>query len=130
MDVKTLRLKYKERQADIQRCRRENLERERKEKERKDRERVEEAQQLCKKLEEIGGLWTTNDAVDAGLAKFSTGKRGEGKHKLDAIKVQINFRKKVLNQKFPAKMANFSQGGVQFSLLEMIEKLKQIIALP
>ena len=129
-DVKHLWQKYKEHQEDVQRSRRENLERERKEKERKEKERAKEMQQLCSKIESHGGLWCSPEAIDESLQKMSMGKRGEVKIQLDAIKDQINFRKKVLQQKFKsAKMASFSQNGVQFSLDEMIVKLKNIVSL-
>ena len=67
--------------------------------------------------------------VEAVLGLLSTGKRGENKLKLDAIKTQINFRKKVLNQNIPAKYGNFSHAGKHFSLDEMAGRLKAIIAL-
>ena len=93
-DVKTLRLKYKERKAEIRRVRRENLENERQEKERKERDRAADIQRLVKRIEEIGGLWGSASAVDEGLKKLETGARNDGKVQIEAIKTQINFRKK------------------------------------
>ena len=90
-DVPTLRRLYKERQAEIQRVRRENLERERAEAERKERERLAEIARLQSDLQEAGGLWTTADDVDAALARLTTGRRGDNKVKLEAIKLQIRF---------------------------------------
>ena len=48
---------------------------------------------------------------------------------MDAIKAQINYRKKVLGQNFPAKSANFSEAGKSFSLHEMTQRLKTIASL-
>ena len=54
-DVPGLRKLYKERQAEIQRVRRENLEAERKEKERKEQERKAELERLVEAVETLGG---------------------------------------------------------------------------
>ena len=127
-DVLGLRKLYKERQAEIQRVRRENLEAERKEKERKEQARLAELERLIKAVELLGGQWRSVE-VELGLGRLTTGKRGENKPKLDAIKTQINFRKKVLSQNIPAKYGNFSQGGKQFTLAEMTERLKAIVSI-
>ena len=127
-DVPGIRKLYKERQADIQRVRRENLEAERKEKARKEQQRAAELERLVKAVELLGGQWRSEEAVEAGLERLTTGKRGENKVKLDAIKTQINFRKKVLNQNIPAMYGSFSQAGKQFSLQEMTERLKAIVS--
>ena len=128
-DVKLMRQKYKERREEILEARRENLERERLEKERKEKARVEESEKLCRKVEAHGGLWCSEEAVEEGLKKLTTGKRGDNKLQLEAIKDQINFRKKVLQQSFESpKVTSFSQGGVAFTLSEMIVKMKNIVA--
>ena len=114
---------YKERKAEIQRDRRANLEAERKEKDRKEKERTAELERLVKAVENLGGQWKTGEDVEAGLGRLSTGKRADSKVKLNAIKTQINFRKKILNQNIPAKYGNFSQAGKQFSLEEMMARL-------
>ena len=62
---------------------------------------------LPKELEKVGGLWTTNEEVDKGLAKLVTTPRNANKVKLDAIKTQINHHKKVLDQKFSASCGYF-----------------------
>ena len=91
--------------------------------------RLEDLKKLQKKLEKVDGLWTTNEGVDAGLAKLVTTPRNANKVKLDAIKTQIHHRKKVLGQKFPTSCGFLSQNNVAFSLDEMIAKLKFIISL-
>ena len=129
-DVKALRQLYKERQQEIQCARRENLEKEREENARKERARIEEIEKLSEKIHALGGLWCSAEAVDEGLQRLVTGKRGDSTRQLSAIKDQINFRKKALQQTFDSQKAtSFSQNGIAFSLDEMIIKIKQIIAL-
>lgn len=84
-DTKELKKKYKERQEEIRRQRRESLELERQERERKQRERALEISNLCVKLEELGGLWDSDETICTGLAKLQTGRRGDAKNQLDAI---------------------------------------------
>ena len=116
-------------QGEIQRDRRQTLEKERNEKARKERDRVAALQRLCIQVEDAGGLWTSSATVDDGLAKLTTGKRGDNKVKLEADKNQISFRKKVLHQNFPAALGNFSLAGELYTLGEMIDKLKAILVL-
>ena len=116
------------RREDIQRVRRENLEKERAEKERKEIERLTELERLFKAVESVGSLWTTPESIDVGLERVTTRRRGD-KVKLDAIKSQILYRKKVLGKTIPAKSGNFSQGGKNFSLAEMTQRLKSIVSL-
>ena len=111
------------RREDIQRVRRENLEKERAEK-----ERLAELERLVKAVESVGGLWTRPESIDVGLERVTTGRRGN-KVKLDAIKSQILYRKKVLGKTIPEKSGNFSQGGKNFSLAEMTQRLKSIVSL-
>ena len=128
-DVKSLHEKYKQRQAEIIEVRRQNLEAERQQKEKREKARMADLKKLQKELEKVGGLWTTDEEVDEGLAKLVTTPRNANKVKLDAIKTQIHHRKKVMDQKFPASCGFFSQNNVAFSLEEMIVKLKLIISL-
>ena len=46
---------------------------------------------------------------------------------LDVFMTQINFQKTVLNQNIPTEYRAFSQGGKQFSLTEMTERLIIVI---
>ena len=128
-DVPTLRKNFKERRKEIQCARRENLEREREEKRKKEQQRLAVVERLVKAVEQTGGLWTTAESVDAGLQRMTTGGRGDNKLKLDAIKAQINYRKKVMSQTIPGKYANFSQAGKRFSLAEMTQRLKEIVSI-
>ena len=73
-------------------------------------------------------MWLSPGAVDKGLGKMSTGKRGDERANVQAVKCQINFRKKVLKQKFEsAKLTSFSENGVAFSLEELVTKLKVVV---
>ena len=111
------------------RIRRDNLEKERQDKARKEEERSKELEILYMRTQELGGLWKTPEEADDRLRKLSLGRRGGQKLKLEALKTQINFRKKNLRQPFPAKLGAFSQGGKAFSVEELTQKLKEIINL-
>ena len=89
------------------RIRRDNLHKERQEKARKEKEKSKELENLYTRIENVGGLWKTEEAVDKELAKLTTGRWGDQKLKLDALKTQILFRKKNLRQPFPAKLGAF-----------------------
>ena len=71
----------------------------------------------------------TTEAVDEGLKKLKTGTRGEQKVMLDAVKIQISFRKKNLSQEIPAKLSCFSQDKKAFSLADLTQRLKTIVQL-
>ena len=116
-------------QAEILRIRRENFAAERAEKARKEKAQSAEKERLYDRLQAIGDLWKTPEAVDEGLEKLKTGKRGEQKALLDAVKTQIFFRKKNLSPDIPAKLSCFSHDKEAFSLEEMMQRLKQIAQL-
>ena len=61
-------------QAEILRIRRENFAAERAEKARKEKAKSAEKERLYDRLQAIGGLWKTPEAVDEGLEKLKTGK--------------------------------------------------------
>ena len=105
-------------QAEILRIRRENLAAERVEKARKEKAKSAEKERVYDQLQAIGGLMKTQDAVE-GLERLKTGKRGDQKVLLDAVKTQISFRKKNLSQEIPAKLGSFSQDKKAYSLEEM-----------
>ena len=126
-DVKSIREKYKERLETIVQTRRENLERERAVKEQQQRRKAAEVTTLCVKVQSLGGLWESDDDIKEGLKKLGN----SDKVILDAIKSQMQYRRKVLEQKLPdAKMWNFSATNVSFSREQMIERLKVVIRQP
>ena len=105
------------------------LEKERQEKERKEKNRMAEVNRLCQRIAALG-FWDSDEAVDEGLNRLSTGKRGENRLKLDAVKDQINYRRRYMQHKFDSpKMTSFSENGVALSVDQLIIKLKVIIQL-
>ena len=66
------------------------------------------------------GLWQTSDQIEAGLRSKTA--------KLKALKVQLDFRKKVLQQTHPNKVIfQSSHLGHQFSVDEMKSNLSQLL---
>ena len=101
--------------------------RQRAEQERRQREKAAEKLKICNKLQDLGGVWECDQDIDDGLKKF----QGKKAQTIDAIKTQIGYRRKVLEQKLvDGKLWNFSEGGVQFSPAQMTERLKLIIRQP
>ena len=69
------------------------------------------------------GLWQTHD-VKNGLGKLKSKTA-----KVKALKAQINFRKQVLQQKYPDKgVFSFSKNRKQFSVDELATNLKKLIS--
>ena len=57
--------------------------------------------------------------------------QGKKAQTIDAIKTQMGYRRKVLEQKLvDRKLWNFSEGGVQFSPAQMTQRLRFIIRQP
>ena len=101
--------------------------RQRAEQERRQREKAAEKLKICNKLQTLGGVWECDQDVDDGLKPF----QGKKTLTIDAIKTQIGYRRKVLEQKLvDGKLWNFSEGRVQFTPTQMIERLKFIIRQP
>ena len=83
-------------------------------------------EELCKEIEKIGGLWTTKEQMEANLS----GK--EKKQQLEALKLQINFRKAVLEVSVPDKKllqmgTTIDKKRKEFSVSELKENLGKII---
>ncbi len=77
---------------------------------------VQEKEKLTKEIEEVG-LWMNRADVERGLSNVT--KKSE---KSQVLKLQINFRRKVLNQAHPDNSVfKFSQNRKQYG----VEKLKQ-----
>ena len=64
----------------------------------KQQKNVDEKEQLTKEILKYGGLWSNIEEMDFNLEKFH-----KEKLKIDSIKCQIRYRKKVLDQKFSNK---------------------------
>ena len=70
------------------------------------------------------GLWQTHGDVKNGLGKLKSKTA-----KVKALKAQINFRKLVLQQKYPDKgVFSFSKNRKQFSVDELATNLKKLIS--
>lgn len=70
------------------------------------------------------GLWQTREEITTGIAKQKC-KSG----KLKALKIHLNFRKQVLNQKayYDKGLFLFSKNGQQYSVDKLIENLCKLI---
>ena len=80
-------------------------------------------EQLTKEILHYG-LWQTHGDVENGLAKLKSKSA-----KLKALKAQINFRKQVLQQKYPDKnVFMFSKNRRQFSVDELATNLRKLIS--
>ena len=80
-------------------------------------------EQLTKEILHYG-LWQTHGDVKNGLAKLKSKSA-----KLKALKAQINFRKQVLQQKYPDKnVFMFSKNRRQFSVDELATNLRKLIS--
>ena len=70
------------------------------------------------------GLWQTHDDIAKGLAK----ERSKSA-KLKALKAQLNFRRRVLEQKHPDKeVFAFSRKGKQLSVDELVSNLEKLLS--
>ena len=70
------------------------------------------------------GLWQTREEITTGLAKQKS-KTG----KLKALKIQLNFRKQVLDQKsiMTKELFLFSKNGQQYPMDKLVENLCKLI---
>ena len=69
------------------------------------------------------GLWQTTDQIEAGLANLKS-----KTSRLKALKTQLDFRKKVLQQTHPNKVIfQFSHQGRHFTVDEMKGNLSQLL---
>ena len=81
-----------------------------------------ELENISKEIQKFGGLWQTISDVNVNL------KRIKEKDKLEAVKLQLKFRKKVLKSNPEDKtLLQFSSNNVSFSLNELISHLKILV---
>lgn len=81
-----------------------------------------ELENISKEIQKFGGLWQTISDVNANL------KHIKEKDKLEAVKLQLKFRKKVLKSNPDNKtLLQFSTNNIPFSLNELISHLKILI---
>ena len=89
-----------------------------------------ERAQLIDRVEGLGGLWKTEEQVREGLARVKQSGRGEGKgRQLEALKNQINFRRKVLQQQVHDQKAwTFSENSKPLSVESLTTKLYNLLS--
>ena len=115
--------KFKARRQEIEARRKKDMEKRIEENARKELNKMKEKESLTKKMQENGGLWTKKEELENGLALFSTQKKEK-----EALKLQINFRSKVLGQthvnkdlfKFSCNRRQLSVGQLKQNLLLLI----------
>ncbi len=84
---------------------------------------IKEKEQLTKMIECIG-LWTIESEIESGLEVLKS-----VKEKVAALKLQINFRKKVIGQTHSDKnVFQFSHNRKQFSCDELVQNLKKLLS--
>ena len=88
---------------------------------RKAQEQAEEKERLLRQVEEMGGLWEA-ELVSKNLKKHST-----EREKRFALKIQLNFRQKVLGAKCDRTLFHMSSGGKNKTVSEITENLLAVI---
>ena len=124
-----MKAKFKERQQKIMEVRAARL-RERQEQEKAKEERaLKKRVELLQKVEMLGGMWKSVAELEEGLKKVKGSARGEGKGKLlDALKTQIDFRRKILQQPVvDAKDWTYSENGKALDVAALSAKLVNLI---
>ena len=94
----SIKRKFRIRQKEIEVKRQEVVKRRAEAVARKELKAVQEKGKLTKEIENLGGLWTSRAEVEDGLEQLERNTK-----KVEALKVQINFRHKVLGQAHPNK---------------------------
>ena len=91
---------------------------------------MQELMTLVAKVEQLGGLWISPEAVDSALSELQHSGRGQAKGKqVEALKTQLTYRKKMLRQPVvDPKQWTFSENGRQCSVMDLAQKLKTVIA--
>ena len=114
--------KFQLRREEINAKRRESVRRKEQEYARKIEEEIQLKETLTRKIQKVG-LWMTHQELSDGLAVIKS-----AKPKREALKLQINFRRKVLGQHHQEKSVFlFSHGGRQHSLAQLTENLLKLL---
>lgn len=118
----SFKIKFKARRQEIQDRRRQDLVKRAEANARKALKIVIE-RKLTKEIEVFGGLWASRLEVENGLRSCN-----KQKEKRDALKLQINFRHKVLGQTHLNKhLFQFSHNRKQYSITQLTENLLTLI---
>ena len=94
---------------------------EKEEKEKKVKRDAEEKERLLRALDNFGALWGI-DMVDTKLSNFSS-----DKEKKIALKIQLNFRQKVIGVKCGKRFFTLSSGGKIKPISEIRDNLIHVI---
>ena len=118
----SIKRKFKLRQQVIEVKRQEDLRRRAEAIACKELKAVQEREKLTKEMEKVG-LWTSRAEVEDGLEKLARKTR-----KIEVLKLQINFRNKVLGQKHPNKdVFRFSHNRKQYSTNQLKMNLLSLV---
>ena len=120
--VPTIRAKFKARRQEIEARREEALKKKQEDIMRKQLRTVQEKEKLTKEIEVVG-LWMSRAEVESGLETLS--KKIE---KMRVLKLQVNFRRKVLGQTHPDKSVfKFSHNRKQHSVDQLKQNLYRLL---
>lgn len=118
----TIRAKFKARRQELEARREEDLEKRAEAIARKELKVVKEKEKLTKQIEKYG-LWTSREEVEEGIEAFVKQAK-----KKEVLKLQINFRHKVLSQTHPNKdVFKFSHNRKQYCVSQLKENLFLLI---
>ena len=119
---------FKERALKLRQKLESRLQQQQREKAEKEAQQLRDKMALQTKVEALGGLWQSVNQMEAALQVMKDNARGEGKKKrLDAIKAQMSYRKKVLQQPASASDWTFSENKVVLGEERLKEKLMKLI---
>ena len=120
---------FKERSAKLNETLQRRLQEMQNEKAAREEKIMREKENLVAKVEAAGGLWKTEEEVEAGVKRIKESVRGEGKKQiLDALKHQISYRRKILLQSTEnAKDWTFSENGKPLPIAGLKVKLIHLL---
>ena len=128
-DTPAMIAQFRERKKGIEEEQRQRLEGQQEEVRQKEEKAAAELTELAAKVEELGGVWKSEEEVDTKIESIKSKGRGEAVGKVkDALKAQINFRRRIMKQ--PVRDAGdwkFSENGRPCLANELQQKLKNII---
>ena len=115
------KVNFQKRREEITAKRLDEIKKKEEEIKRKREKELKEKERLTKEVQKTG-LWTTHDDVASGLELLTSNTK-----KIAALKLQINFRKKVLCQLYPDKSVfAFSSGGRSYTISELTNNLQKL----
>ena len=114
---------YVERLAAIRQHRIEALATKREKKEAKEQRDREKKEELTKKLQDVGGLWTTPAEVDRKVLALPSGE------KVKVLQTQVMFRRYVLGTPNTGKILNIMAGGKYLTADRLSTNLKCVLRL-